>query len=121
MDRIKGATGNLEGITLAMQLRQDIQIGGRPSAAQYQYTLQSGDTTELARWVDVMTKAIATMPEIQDVTSDQQAPATSAMLTIDRATAARLGVSVQAIDDTHSMTRLANGKSRCQSSGGEIC
>ncbi|MFD2249834.1 multidrug efflux pump [Pseudochelatococcus lubricantis] len=99
MARIKKATANIEGLTLGMQVRQDIQVGGRSSAAQYQYTLQSGDTTELGKWAAVMAKAMTALPGIQDVTSDQQPGATSATLVIDRPTAARLGVSVQAIDD----------------------
>jgi multidrug efflux pump len=100
MARIKAATINIEGLTLAMQIRQDIQVGGRASAAQYQYTLQSGDLTELDKWASVLAKSISALPGIQDVTSDKQKPATSATLVIDRPTAARLGVSVQAIDDT---------------------
>jgi len=99
MARIKKDTANIEGLTLGMQIRQDIQIGGRSSAAQYQYTLQSGDTAELDKWVTVMGKAMSGLPGIQDVTSDKQKAATSATLDIDRPTAARLGVSVQAIDD----------------------
>jgi multidrug efflux pump len=99
MARIKKATANIEGLTLGMQIRQDIQIGGRQSAAQYQYTLQSGDTAELDKWATIMGKAMSALPGIQDVTSDKQKAATSATLDIDRPTAARLGVSVQAIDD----------------------
>jgi multidrug efflux pump len=99
MARIKKATANIEGLTLGMQVRQDIQIGGRASAAQYQYTLQSGDPVELDKWATTMGKAMSGLPGIQDVTSDKQAAATSARLDIDRPTAARLGVSVQAIDD----------------------
>ncbi|MDB5617847.1 efflux RND transporter permease subunit [Tardiphaga sp.] len=97
--RIKAATINIEGLTLAMQIRQDIQIGGRASAAQYQYTLQSGDLAELDKWASVLAKTMSALPGIQDVTSDKQKAATSATLVIDRPTAARLGVSVQAIDD----------------------
>jgi multidrug efflux pump len=99
MARIKKATANIEGLTLGMQIRQDIQIGGRQSAAQYQYTLQSGDTAELDKWATTMGKAMGALRGIQDVTSDKQKAATSATLEIDRPTAARLGVSVQAIDD----------------------
>ncbi|WP_426440133.1 efflux RND transporter permease subunit [Bradyrhizobium genosp. P] len=99
MARIKIATISIEGLTLAMQIRQDVQIGGRQSAAQYQYTLQSGNPAELDKWATVVGKAMSAIPGIQDVTSDKQKPATSAMLVIDRPTAARLGVSVQAIDD----------------------
>ena len=99
MARLKAATAGLEGLTVSMQIRQDVQVGGRSSAAQYQYTLQSGDLAELDKWSGVLAKAIAGLSGIMDVTSDKQQPATSATLDIDRPTAARLGVSVQAIDD----------------------
>ena len=99
MARMKDKVAAIEGLTLAMQIRQDIQVGGRQSAAQYQYTLQSGDTAALDRWSSTMAKALAALPGIQDVTSDRQPAATSLTLDIDRLTAARLGVSVQAIDD----------------------
>ena len=45
--RVKKAAGSIEGLTLALQVRQDIQIGGRSGAAQYQYTLQDGDTVAI--------------------------------------------------------------------------
>jgi multidrug efflux pump len=98
--RIRKAAGSIEGLTVALQVRQDIQIGGRSGAAQYQYTLQDGDTVELAQWVAKMKAALSAIPVVQDVTSDAQPQATSATLVIDRASASRLGVSVQAIDDT---------------------
>ncbi|GGF50779.1 acriflavine resistance protein B [Azorhizobium oxalatiphilum] len=99
MDRVKAATANLEGLQLNMQIRQDIQVGGRASAAAYQYTLQSSDPAELDKWATAMSGAMAKLPGILDVSSDRQKPATSATLDIDRPTAARLGVSVQDIDD----------------------
>ncbi len=98
--RLKKAVAGMEGLTLGMRIRQDIQVGGRSSASQYQYTLQAQDTDELTKWAAVMSKALSSLPEVQDVISDKQNEATSATLNIDRATASRLGVSVQAIDDT---------------------
>src|SRR5260370_26718870 len=100
MARVKTAAGAIEGITLALQIRQDIQIGGRSGAAQYQYTLQDGDTAELAQWVAKLKAALSAMPILQDVSSDAQPQATGATLVIDRPIASRLGVIFQAIDDT---------------------
>ena len=82
-----------------MQVRQDIQVGGRISATQYQYTLQDADVAELARWSGIMLDRLAALPELRDVTSDAQASATSATLRIDRDTASRLGITAQSIDD----------------------
>ncbi len=100
LGRLRQKMAGVEGITLGMQVKQDIQVGGRFSAAQYQYTLQDGDVTELYKWSSILLDKLKTLPQLRDVTSDRQASATSAMLDIDRATAARLGVSVQSIDDT---------------------
>jgi multidrug efflux pump len=98
--RLKPQVAKVIGVSLSMQVRQDIQVGGRISAAQYQYTLQSPDIAQLNHWAQVLTKKLGTLPELTDVTSDQQASATSATLVIDRSTASRFGITAQAIDDT---------------------
>jgi hydrophobic/amphiphilic exporter-1 (mainly G- bacteria), HAE1 family len=98
--RLKPKVAKVEGVALFMQVRQDIQVGGRPSKTQYQYTLQDGDSSELAQWAPIAQKALTSLPELQDVTADIQASAPRATLRIDRDTASRLGVSTQAIDDT---------------------
>jgi multidrug efflux pump len=99
MARLKKKVAGVEGITLGMQVRQDIQMGGRPGAAQYQYTLQGTDVDELEHWAGEILRLFRSLPELRDVSSDQQGSATSATLNIDRDTASRLGISVQAIDD----------------------
>ncbi len=98
--RLRPKLAKVTGITLSMQVRQDIQVGGRISAAQYQYTLQDADVQELNQWAPRLTKRFATLPQLTDVTSDQQASATSATIVIDRNTASRFGITAQAIDDT---------------------
>jgi multidrug efflux pump len=98
--RLRGKMAGLEGITQGMQVKQDIQVGGRFSAAQYQYTLHDADVTELYKWSSLLEAKLKALPELRDVTSDRQASATSVTLDIDRSTAGRLGVNVQAIDDT---------------------
>ncbi|MDB5406548.1 MAG: putative rane protein [Rhodospirillales bacterium] len=97
--RLKQKVASVQGVALYMQVRQDIQVGGRVSATQYQYTLQDADVAELNRWSDILLKKLASLPELRDVTSDAQASATSATLKIDRDTASRLGVTAQSIDD----------------------
>jgi multidrug efflux pump len=100
LNRLKPKLAAVMGISLAMQVRQDIQVGGRISAAQYQYTLQAPDVSALNHWAQVMTQRLSALPELTDVTSDQQASATSATLVIDRSTASRFGITAQAVDDT---------------------
>lgn len=100
LDQLKQATKGVQGVTLKMQVRQDIQVGGRSSAAQYQYTLQSADIAALNTAAGALLERFRHMPELRDVDSDQQPAAHTATLDIHRDTASRLGVSVQAIDDT---------------------
>jgi len=100
MARLKPKLSRSEGIALFMQVRQDIQVGGRPSKTQYQYTLQDPDSTELAHWAPLLMAKLQTISDIQDVTADLQAAAPQATLRIDRDTASRLGVTPEAIDAT---------------------
>ena len=100
VNRLRPKLAAVMGITLSMQVRQDIQVGGRISAAQYQYTLQDPNVQELDHWAQLLTGRFAKLPQLTDVTSDQQASATSATLVIDRTTASRFGITAQAIDDT---------------------
>jgi multidrug efflux pump len=97
--RLSGKATAVPGIALYMQVRQDIQVGGRTSAAQYQYTLQDPDIAELSKWSATMLQKLQALPQIRDVSSDAQAAATTATLQIDRETSSRLGISAQAIDD----------------------
>jgi multidrug efflux pump len=97
---LRPQVAHAEGIALFMQVRQDIQVGGRPSKTQYQYTLQDANTDELARWAPVLQRELSALPSVQDATSDVQTSAPRTTLRIDRDTASRLGITPQAIDDT---------------------
>ncbi|KAF1004644.1 MAG: Multidrug resistance protein MdtC [Luteibacter sp.] len=99
LDQLKAATASVEGIRLKMQVRQDIQIGGRSSAAQYQYTLQSTDLAALDKAATDLMAEFRRMPQLRDLDSDQQPASKTATIDIHRDTASRLGVTVQAIDD----------------------
>jgi multidrug efflux pump len=87
------------GATLYMQSAQDLTIGGRQSQAQYQYTLQGEDLTELNSWAPRLTQKLRTLKELRDVNTDQQDRGLQETVIIDRDTASRLGVSPQAIDN----------------------
>ncbi len=79
---------------------QDIRAGGRPSPALYQYTLQSGDLTELRLWEPRVLEAFMKIQGLTDVNTDQQSKGLEIELTIDRDAAARYGISVNTIDQT---------------------
>ncbi|MGY3084794.1 efflux RND transporter permease subunit [Pseudomonas fragi] len=99
ISRLQPALDRLDGVKVFMQANQDIQIGGRASKTQYQYTLQDPDSAELDHWSGVLLARLKTLAPLQNVTSDQQQAIAQSTLVIDRPTAARLGVTVQAIDD----------------------
>ncbi|AWM80438.1 acriflavine resistance protein B [Gammaproteobacteria bacterium ESL0073] len=100
MQRIQKETDKITGIKLFMQVRQDLQIGGKISKTQYQYTLQTPNTDDLNKWSKIILDVFKQLPELQDITSDQQSSAHRITLQIDRDMASRLGGSVQDIDNT---------------------
>jgi multidrug efflux pump len=99
MASLRRKLGGVPGARLYLQPVQDLRIGGRSSNAQFQYSLQGDDLTELNTWVPKMVAQLQTIPDLVDVSSDQQVRGLEAQLVIDRATASRLGVSPQQIDD----------------------
>jgi len=98
--RLRPKLARVPGATLYLQAVQDIRVGGRIGNAQYQYTLQADSLQELSTWAPRMLQALRGLPELRDVSSDQQDAGQQVPLTIDRATAARLGVSTKLIDET---------------------
>ncbi len=98
--RLRPKISRIPGVSLYLQAVQDLRIGGRSSGAQYQYTLQSDSVSELNEWAPRVFAKLRTLPELADVNSDQQDRGLAANLEIDRATAARMGISAQAVDNT---------------------
>jgi multidrug efflux pump len=89
---------SVPGAVLYLQAQQDIQIGGRGSAAQYQYTLSDENLNELNTWAPQLQARMRQMPELADVSSDQQSQGLAENLVIDRDSAARLGITTATID-----------------------
>ncbi len=98
--RLQPELAKLEGIMLYMQPVQDLTIETRVSRTQFQYSIESADAGELGRWTPRLVERLGTLPQLRDVSSDQQNEGLRASLFIDRATAARLGITTQLIDDT---------------------
>jgi multidrug efflux pump len=90
----------LTGANTFLQPNQDIRIGGRSSAAQFQYTLQAQNTTDLEKYGPELLSALRKAPGFQDVNTNQEDNGLQALLTYDRPTAARLGLTPQNIDST---------------------
>jgi multidrug efflux pump len=100
MVRLRAKTAHLAGARVIFSPQQDIRIGGRGGAAQYQFTLQGDDLSELYEWAPKMVVKMAKIPGVVDPISDQQMHGLQAALTYDRATAKRLGLDVADIDNT---------------------
>src|SRR5438270_3317548 len=100
VNRLRPKLSNMPGATLYLQAFQDLRIGGRNSATEYQYTLTADNLRELNEWGSKLKDAMDKLPLIKDVATDQQQMGLRGQLVIDRATASRLGVSPLTIDAT---------------------
>ncbi|MDW5502524.1 multidrug efflux RND transporter permease subunit MdtC [Pseudomonas lundensis] len=92
--RLRARLAKEPGASLFLMAVQDIRVGGRQSNASYQYTLLADDLAALREWEPKIRTALATLPELADVNSDQQDKGSEMDLVYDRETMARLGISV---------------------------
>ena len=100
MNRLQASLAQVDGIMLYMQPVQDLTVEDRVSRTQYQYTLESPNADELNTWTTRFVAKLKTLPQLQDVATDQQTSAAEVTLVIDRVTASRLGITPLAIDQT---------------------
>jgi multidrug efflux pump len=100
IERIRPKLESIPGASLFLQAVQDINVGGRFAGAQYQYTLQADNLTDLVGWAPKLMDRMKEIPNLRDVNTDQQLNGLQAQLVIDRDTAGRLGVPVSEIDNT---------------------
>ncbi len=98
INRLRPQLAKVPGATLFMQAAQDLNVGGRTSRTQYQYTLQDSDINELNDWAPKLLAQLQKLPMLRDVASDQQTSSGMLSLTIDRDQAARFGIQPAAID-----------------------
>ena len=98
--RLRPKLNSVPGASLFLQAGQDLRIGGRQSSAQYQYTIQSDTLNDLVKWGPLLLAQVKKLPGFTEVNTDQQNNGLQASLVYDRATAARLGISAQTIDNT---------------------
>ncbi|MPZ57363.1 MAG: multidrug efflux RND transporter permease subunit [Rhizobiales bacterium] len=100
VERLQRAVATIPGVAVYFQPVQDIQIGTRVSRAQYQYTLVGSDADQLMMWAARLTDRLHTDEVLQDVSSEAQQGGLQVMVHVDREKAGRLGVSMQAVNDT---------------------
>jgi multidrug efflux pump len=98
--RLRPLTAKIAGVNAFLVPVQDVRVGGRQGTGAYQFTLQSDDLEALRLWSVRLQNALMTVPQVADVASDQETRGLQTSLVIDRATAARLGVTTDLIDST---------------------
>jgi multidrug efflux pump len=98
--RLRPQLARIPGASVYLQAIQDIRVGGRLSAAEYQYTLTSDKLQDLVTYAPRMFSRLRTIPIITDVNSDQQNGGLQAFVQYDRQTAARFAISASLIDNT---------------------
>ncbi|HTP29056.1 MAG TPA: efflux RND transporter permease subunit [Anaeromyxobacteraceae bacterium] len=98
--RLRTALEHLQGIRLFMQPVQNITVDDRVARTQFQYTLEDADAAELSTWTTRLVRELEQRPELEDVATDQQPDGLAIFVSIDRATASRIGVAPSSIDNT---------------------
>jgi len=99
IDRLRAALAEVAGIALYLQPVQDLTVEDRVSRTQFQYSLEDADEKELRLWAPRLVARLREQPVLRDVASDQQDSGLEALVSIDRATASRLGITPQMVDD----------------------
>ena len=100
VDRLRPKLAALTGASTFLQAAQDLSVGGRQSNAAYQYQLSADTVDDLSTWGPKLYQSMRNLPQLKDVTTDQQNDGLQMLLNYDRPTAARLGVTPQLIDNS---------------------
>ena len=100
VNRLRAKLATVQGATLYLQAAQDLNVGGRLTRTQYQYTIQDASLDELNEWAPKLLTELQKLPQLRDVASDQQNKSTKLSLVIDRDQAARFGIQPALIDQT---------------------
>jgi len=98
INRLRPKLNRLPVASSFLQAAQDLRIGGRQSNALYQYTIQSDNVADLSHWGPILLAGMQKLPGFQDVSSDAQNSGLEELLTYDRPTAARLGITPSSLD-----------------------
>jgi multidrug efflux pump len=98
--RLRPRLGRIPGVGVFLQSIQALRIGTRLVGAQFQFTLQSDTVADLNQWAPLLYRRLRTIPQLVDVNTDQQDRGLETALVIDRATASRLGITAEAVDQT---------------------
>ena len=97
--RLRPQLARVSGVSLFLNPVQDLRGGGRSSSSTYQYTLKSDNAADLKKWATALADQLKTASALTDVNTDQEENGVEAMVTVDKETAARLGISSRDVDN----------------------
>ncbi|MDB5889593.1 MAG: acriflavin resistance protein, partial [Polaromonas sp.] len=97
--RLRPQLAKVTGVSLFLNPVQDLRGGGRASNSTYQYTLKSDNVADLRRWASRLADQLRLQPELTDVDTDQQENGVETMVTVDKDSAARLGITSRDVDN----------------------
>ena len=100
INRLRPKMNRLPVASAFLQAAQDLRIGGRGSSALYQYTIQCDNVQDLSKWGPILLSEMKKLDGLQDVNSDQQNGGLSEVVTYDRTSAAKLGLTTQSLDSS---------------------
>ena len=100
IERMRGKLGGVAGARLFLRSTGDFRVGGRQRLSTYQYTILGDTLSAVDEWTPKITSALENVPELEDVNSDREDRGLEVALSIDRSTAARLGISMSQINST---------------------
>jgi multidrug efflux pump len=100
INRLRPKLSHLPVASAFLQPSQDLRIGGRSGNALYQYTIQSDNVQDLAYWGPILLAEMKKLPGLQDVNTDAQNNGLRELVSYDRATAARLGITPSSLDSS---------------------
>ena len=98
MKRLGKKTAGIPGISMFFQAQQDLNVGGLSSKTQFQYTLRDANVDELNAWSPRILEQLKKLPQLRDVTSDQQSATPALSVEIDRQAASRFGIQTEAVN-----------------------
>ena len=99
MDRLRDRVKNIAGITLYLQPTQDLTIDAETGPTQFRVSLEGSDNVVVLQWAYKLAQRMRELKTLRHVASDAGSSSASAYITVDRDTAARLGISTSSIDD----------------------
>ena len=99
MDRLRERVQKIAGITLYVQPTQDLTIDAETGPTQFRVSIEGSDNSVVVEWANRLAQRMRELADLRNVSSDAGSSGASAHVSVDRDTAARLGVTTASIDD----------------------